>query len=211
VTANIGAYQHYGAAQLKPLFALFRQHLTPAQLQGLISYDFKTTVTAVRTRLNVRTIRMPGVTRATINANIQNADTILAKYNINVHVVENVVISCEQLGMGLPALDAQGKLPKDTKGEDDWNVIGRFIGGNALPLLWVSDFTGHGWFSKPSAITRQLAKGIDVRTMVIMRPGQTGQTLAHEMGHAMSGILGPIKHGLHIMILINLMLCTATL
>ncbi|WP_340202081.1 DUF4157 domain-containing protein [Ascidiimonas sp. W6] len=197
-TANMPTYEGYDAAHLKALFVLFREHLTPLQLQGLISDNFKATITAVRTRVNVRTIRLPGVTQGTIDANIRDANTILARYNINVHIAGTTVITQEQLGLGLPSLDADGKLPKDTEGEDDWNLIGQFIGGNVLPMIWVPDFTGHGWFSKPSAITKQLAKGVNVRTMVIMRPGQTGQTLAHEMGHAMGGILGPIQHGQHV-------------
>ena len=197
-TANIKTYEKYDPAQLKQLFVLFKEHLTPAQLQGLIGEDFKKTVTAVKTRLNVRTIKLPDVEQATVNDNIKNANTILSRYNINVHVAAHVDITKEQLGLGIPSLDKDGKLPKDRKGEDDWDLIGRYIGGNLLPVLWVPDFTGHSWMSKPSGITRHLAKGIDERIMVMMRPGQTGITLAHEMGHAMGGILGELQHGRHV-------------
>lgn len=196
--ANIKTYEKYDAAHLKQLFALFKEHLTPLQLQGLISDTFKVTVTAVKTQLNVRTIRLPGVEQSTINDNIKNANTILEAYNIKVNVSANTVITKEQLGLGLPSLDKQGNLPKDTKTRDDWELIAKFMGGNILPVLWVPDFTGHSWMGKPSGITHHITNNVEERTMVIMRPGQTGQTLAHELGHAMGGNLGLAPHGRHV-------------
>ncbi len=197
-TANIKTYEKYDPAHLKQLFVLFKKYLTPAQLQGLIGEEFKTTVTNVNTRLNVRTIKLPGVKQTTVNDNIKNANDILSRYNITVHVAAHVDITKEQLGLGLPSLDKDGKLPKDRKKEDNWDLIGRFIGSDLLPILWVPDFTGHSWRSKPSGITSHMTDGIDERIMVFMRPGQTGVTLAHEMGHAMGGTLGDIQHGQHV-------------
>lgn len=196
--AHIATYRTYNGAALKGLLALFKQHLTPAQLRGLINDNFKTTIVDENATLHIRTIRMPTITQAQVNTMVQAAENIFNNFNIAINVASQVAITAAELGAGITGVDDQGRYARGTAAADDWALIGRYMNGNELPVLFVPDVTGFGFFGKPSGITLRLHNAVEGRTLVLMRSGQSGQTLAHELGHAMGGNYGGIQHGEHV-------------
>jgi hypothetical protein len=197
--AHLATYKTYDEAHLLPVLSVFRQSLTVAELQSLIDPGFSSTVVNAKTKLNIRVVKFPGTQDSDVKTAITDAGEILAKYNIAITIQSTVVVDPAELKAGIPGLSPQGEYARGTKPETTWDLIGKFMTGNVLPVIWISDLTGYGSFlSKPNAITEEFTKGADSRTMIMMRPGQTGQTLAHEMGHAMGGIIDTNKHGRHV-------------
>lgn len=196
--AHIATYRAYNGANLKNILALFRKHLTPDQLRTLIDDNFETNIQNEICTLNIRTIRMPGVTQAQVDAMVLGAHNILNNFNIQVNVASTVVVTPAQLAGGITGVDGQGRYASGTTGQDQWTLIGNYMNGNELPVLFVPDVTGYGFWGKPNGITLELNYLGASRSMVLMRTGQSGQTLAHEIGHAMGGILGAIQHGQHV-------------
>jgi predicted nuclease of predicted toxin-antitoxin system len=197
-TANADTYAALGAADLIAVLKVLRDNMGPDELRTVFNAALQTKVTELKTKVNVRVIRFPGVEKADVDARLAEAGEILSAVGMEITVAEHLEETANAVKAGIKGLSKTGEFAQGTTGADQWDLAGRYVAGNVLPLVWIGDFTGYGWFGKPNAMALQLRKNAQERTLVLMRPDQTGQTLAHEIGHALGGTLDDLKHGRHV-------------
>lgn len=211
-------YHDLDGAELHQFLKFLRDHLQPSELRDVLDKrpllvkkimgnDPQTNLVV---QVRVRIIKFPG------NENVADAITqaqeILERYGIRIHIVGEETPNLSTLRLG--ALTPGGEYKKDSSVENQWALIKQYAqpDRNTLPIIWMSDFEGYNNIvdealdNKPKGTTLHLVKGSapnqSSRTGVIMRPGMSGQTLAHEIGHALGGIKPSVNnkpiHGDHV-------------
>jgi hypothetical protein len=208
--APVVAY-HYaaqGGAQLRDFLRVLKENLTATELKGLLAHGLDVPVQNLAATINIFNVRLPGTDDPA--PLIADANKILGAYGFTINVVGTQRLK----PAGLAALDAKGSYRSSSSAAADLALMQAAAppqGVDALRVFWVDDILGHGWFSTPNAKQISLqhtvhgapqvddhGRPVPTDDAVIMRRSQTGQTLAHELGHALGGLHGGLGHGAHV-------------
>ncbi|MTI30229.1 hypothetical protein [Xanthovirga aplysinae] len=176
----------------------YKDNFEPGELREHIDAHFKERIKNLKVQVNVKLIIIPGADLSYIDNTIRAANRILNRYNISIKEEERIFMSRDELHRGISGLTENGEFESGTKTIDRWDLAGKYTQNNILPIIWINDFTGYGFMNKPEGITCPLSLGNELRSVIYIRNGASGQTLAHELGHAMGHDIGKIDHGHHI-------------